>query len=143
MLKTLMSRIGVPPIAVYYLLMDEEDRKKVDFDVDALEMTAWYVSDGCRGDFQREAESNRVRRAWYVNKGVPPRPLVMPADPVEVKMIEEGEKRAQARLEMPTPDIWISFSTGGLEDRLEEFGDAVKGYVSKVESGKYEKFLSG
>jgi hypothetical protein len=85
-----MSKISVPPVAVYYLLMDEEDRRKVDFDVDALEVTAWYVREGCKDDFQREVEKRVICGAWYVNKGVPPRPLVMPIDPVEVKMIGDA-----------------------------------------------------
>jgi hypothetical protein len=81
--------------------------------------------------------------AWYVSKGVPPRPSVMPSDDMELKIIEDGEMRAKARIEMPTPDIWISFSTRVTESKVEDFRDAVKGYVERAEGGRYEKHLSG
>lgn len=45
--------------------------------------------------------------------------------------------RVKARIEMPKPDIWISFSTGVTGSKLEAFGDAVKGYVERSEDGRY------
>jgi hypothetical protein len=44
---------------------------------------------------------------------------------------------------MPAPDIWIAFSTDEFDGKMQEFQGAVKGYFLKVESGKYEKFISG
>jgi hypothetical protein len=67
----------------------------------------------------------------------------MPTDHLELKMIEDGEARAAARLKMPTPDIWIALSIRESAEELELFGSAVKGYVSKVDHDKYETFLSG
>ena len=46
--------------------------------------------------------------AWCVNKDILPRQMIMPSmsiDPVEVKPMKDGEKRAQARLELPLYDI--------------------------------------
>jgi hypothetical protein len=34
MLQKLMSRISISLLAVYYLLMDEEERKRVEFDAE-------------------------------------------------------------------------------------------------------------
>jgi hypothetical protein len=47
-----------------------------------------------------------VRRV--VNKGILPRQMIMPnmpTNPVEVKTMKDGEKMAQARLELPLCDI--------------------------------------
>lgn len=62
---------------------------------------------------------------------------MLPTDSVEVKMIEDGEARAAARLKLPTPDIWISFSHPESANESEELDNTVKAYISKVESGKY------
>jgi hypothetical protein len=140
MLKILLERVKAP-LAVYYLLVDAS---KVELDAEVLGIDAFYVKEEHKAGFQREIdERGGVVGAWYVTKGIPPRPTVMPTDHVEVKIIEEGEARAEARLKMSTPDIWVSFSTPGSAHVLEEFGNAVKSLISKVESGKYEKFLSG
>jgi hypothetical protein len=139
MLKVLLSRVKAP-LAVYYLLMDAS---KVELDAEALGIDAYYVTEKHKADFQRGVDERGVVGAWYVTKGVPPRPTVMPEDVMEVKIIEEGEARAEARLKMSTPDIWVSFSTSQSAKISEEFGDAVMSYVSKVEAGKYDKFLSG
>jgi hypothetical protein len=143
LLKTLMSRITMPPIAVYYLLIEDEERAKMRFGAEVLEVTAWYVREDGKAEFQKVVERLGRKGAWYVEKGIPPRPAIMPADETEVRMIEEGEKRAKARLERRSPDIWISFMTDEEEKRLNSFDDAVKGYVWKVEGGRYEKFLEG
>jgi hypothetical protein len=143
MLKKLVSSISLPPLAVYSLLMENEERRKVEFDAEILGVTAWHVREGCREDFQTQAEKKGMIGAWYVPKGVPPRPRVMPSDDMELKIIEEGEIRAKARIEMPTPNIWISFSTDVMESKVEDFRDAVKGYVERAEGGRYEKYLSG
>jgi hypothetical protein len=142
MLQKLMSRISISLLAVYYLLMDEEEGKRVEFDVEVLEVIIWFVREECKEGFEMEVERWGMNGAWCVDKGVPPKPMVMSTDPVEVKMIE-GEKRVQARLELPTLDIWISFSTDKPEKEVEEFREVVKSYILKVECGKYEKFLSG
>jgi hypothetical protein len=67
----------------------------------------------------------------------------MPMDEMEVKIIEVGEKKAEARLEMPTPNIWVFFWTDDKENEAEEFWGAVKSFAEEMEDGKYEKFLSG
>lgn len=139
MLKVLLSRVKAP-LAVYYLLMDAS---KVELDAEALGIDAYYVNEKHKADFQRGVDERGVVGAWYVTKGVPPRPTVMPEDVMEVKIIEEGEARAEARLKMSTPGIWVSFSTPQSAKISEEFGDAVMSYVSKVEAGKYDKLLSG
>ncbi|PMD62312.1 uncharacterized protein K444DRAFT_661514 [Hyaloscypha bicolor E] len=143
MLQRLMSRITVPPIAVYYLLMDDTKRREVEFDAQILGITAWHVREGYRGEFGREVERRGIRGAWYVERGVPPRPQLMPTDEIEMRIIEEGEKRTEARLEMPTPNIWVSFWTDDKENEAEEFRGAVKSFAEEMEGGKYEKFLSG
>ncbi|KAE9371709.1 hypothetical protein N431DRAFT_545882 [Stipitochalara longipes BDJ] len=142
MLRKLMSRIEMPPIAVYYLLMDDEKRKEVELDAEVIGVTAWHVRKGCRGEFQKEMEKRGINGVWCVQKGVPPRPTVMPTDEVEVRIIEEGEKRAKARLEVPLPDIWVAFETNTVGEEGEGFGDAVKTFIEKVEGGNYGRFLS-
>jgi hypothetical protein len=142
-LKNLVSRISGPPLAIYYLLMEDGERRKLEFDAEILEITTWHVREGCREEFQTQAEKRGMIGAWYVPKEVPPRPRIMPSDDLESKMIEDGEVRAKAGIEMPTPDIWISFPTVVTESKGEGFRDAVKGYVERVEGGRYEKFLSG
>ena len=143
MLQRLMSQITVPPIAVYYLLMDDKKRREVEFDAQILGITAWHVREGYRGEFGREVERRGTRGAWYVEKRVPPRPQLMPTDEMEVKIIEEGEEKAEARLEMPTPNIWVSFWTDDKENEAEEFRGTVRSFAEEMEGGKYEKFLSG
>jgi pantoate kinase len=72
---------------------------------------------------------------------MPPLPKVMPTDPVELKILEEGTKRAEARLQAPTPNIWMSISSDVSGDI--GFGESVKEYVEEVQSGRYEKFING
>jgi hypothetical protein len=99
--------------------MEDGERRKVEFDAEILGITAWHVREGCREEFQTQAEKKRMIGAWYVSKGIPPRPSFMPSDDMELKIIEDGELRAKARIEMPTPDIWISFSTIVTESKVE------------------------
>jgi len=133
----------MPPNPVYFLSMEDEERKGFDFEADVLGVKAWFVRGVCRGVFQEEVERRGVKGAWCVEKGVAPKPLVMPDDEVELKIIEAAEKRAKARLEVGVPDVWVSFETGDNADEMESFGHAVKDYVEKVEGGDYGKFLSG
>ncbi len=62
MLRVLMERITMPPIAVYYLSMEDERRKEVDFDAEVLGVKAWFVREGCRGAFQEEVERRKISR---------------------------------------------------------------------------------
>jgi hypothetical protein len=62
----------------------------------------WFVREGCEVGFDRDVERWEMYGAWCTNKGILPS---TPIDPVEVKMIKEGGKRAQVRLELPSLDI--------------------------------------
>lgn len=135
-----MSRITPPPTAVHHLLFDGSD---VQWDVPVLGVDAYHVKSECKAEIQREIEGGGLLGSWLVAKGVPPRPAVMPTDPVKVKMIEEGEARAEARLKMPMPDIWVSILTDSLRNKPEDPTSALERYVSKIEGGRYENFLSG
>jgi hypothetical protein len=128
MLQGLLSRISLPPIAVYYLSMEEEERKKVGFNAEVLGVTAWHVREGCKEEFQGDVEKKEMLGSWYVEKGVPLRPTVMPSDPEDVRMIEEGEKRALARLKMSVRDIWISFWKEGEGKKFDRFRDTEEFY---------------
>jgi len=143
LLRKLISRITMPPIVVYFLLMEDEKRKEVELDAELLGVKAWHVREGCRGEFERELERWGRRGAWCVDKGVAPRPRVMPSDEVERRIIEEGEKRAIARSKVPIADVWVLFETDGDKKEVESFGKAVESFVEKVEGGNYGKFLSG
>ncbi|KAN0096667.1 hypothetical protein V8E51_015472 [Hyaloscypha variabilis] len=127
LLRKLISRITMPPIVVYFLLMEDEKRKEVAFDGESLGVKAWHVREGCRGEFEREAE----------------KPRVMPSDEVERRIIEEGEKRAIARSKVPIADVWVSFETDVDREEVGSFGKAVESFVEKVEGENYGKFLSG
>ena len=67
----------------------------------------------------------------------------MPSNDMKLKMIEDVEMSAKARIEMPTPDILDFISTRVTESKVEEFRGEVRGYVERAEGGRYEKYLSG
>jgi hypothetical protein len=119
-------------------------RSKVELNAEVLVIDTYHVKSEQKVEFQLKINRNRdVIGAWYIAKEIPLRLAVMPTNPMEVKMIEEGQAKAAAQLKLPIPDIWISFSTPESNDLSKEFGSAVNGWVLKIESGKYKKFLSG
>ena len=67
----------------------------------------------------------------------------MPTKPDELKILEEGTKRAEDRLKAPTPNIWMSITTREPEKTKIEFGEKVEAYVQDVQSGQYEKLING
>jgi len=139
LLKVLMSRAFPAPSYFFYT-----DSSKVSFETPELRIDAFHVKEGQKDAFEKELEaSGGVVGGWYVTKDLPPLPAVMPTDPGELLMVEEGMKRASARLREPTPKIWISFSTHESEAAVMEFGKKVGGLVEKIDSGKYENFLTG
>jgi hypothetical protein len=116
----------------------------VDFDAPIWRVTAYHVKDEEKALFQKEIDtSTGLAGAWYVTKEMPPRPTVMPTDPVELKILEEGKQRAEARLKAPTPNIWMSISTPDAENSDVKFGKNVQSYVQEIQSGQYEKFING
>jgi len=136
-LKLLFSRFQVGSAYFFYL-----DAAKVDLMKEEIGVEAWNVREGKRGDFSEAMRAAGAGAAggWYVTKKVPPLPRVMPTDEAELRMIEEGRKRAEARLEENTPNIWISFSDG---DKDGGFAKEVEAIVDTVESDCYKIFLVG
>jgi len=88
---------------------------------------------------QKEAFQNEVDKvdglvgAWYITKMVPTHPTVMPTDPIELQIIEQGRRRAEARMKAPEPDIWISFSSHASQTEVNQFRGSVEGLVEKLE----------
>jgi hypothetical protein len=139
LLKVLWSRSF--PASAYFFYTDSS---KVPFEEPESRIDAFHVKSGQKDAFGKELETrSRLVGGWYVTKDLPPLPAVMPTDPGELLMVEEGMKRAEARLREPIPSIWISFSTHQSEAAVTEFGKKVEEIVEKIDSGKYEKFLTG
>jgi hypothetical protein len=137
MLKLMLAHLN--PMAVQFMYMDSA---KVDFDAPIWIVNRFHVKEEEKLFFQKELyTSTGLAGAWYVTKDLPPLPTVMPTDPVDLQILEEGIKRAQARLDAPTPNIWMSISTPNFGNTAEAFGEKVKSYVREVESGQYEKFI--
>jgi hypothetical protein len=137
-LRMLLSNaVPVSTITPYFFYADAS---KVDWQAQVWTVEGFHVKTEEKGKFQQEVDKSGLAGAWCITKQVPPRPTVMPTDPVLVKIIEAGEERAKARLALPNPDIWATISG---EDGIGDFGTAVKDYVSKVDSGKWEKYLVG
>jgi hypothetical protein len=59
MLKNLVSRISGRPFAIYYLLMEVRERRKVEFNAEILGITAWHVREGYRRSFRRRLRKKR------------------------------------------------------------------------------------
>ncbi|KAF8861793.1 hypothetical protein BDZ45DRAFT_687330 [Acephala macrosclerotiorum] len=131
------NAVPVGSISPYFFF---GDASKIDWQAQVWTVEGFHVKAEEKGRFQHEVEKSGLAGAWCITKKVPPRPTVMPTDPVLVKIIEAGEERAKARLALPNPDIWVTISG---EDGTGDFGTAVKDYVSNVESGKWEKYLLG
>jgi hypothetical protein len=113
-----------------------------------LETTIWFVTEGYDDSLERDVERLEMYSAWCVNKDILPRQMIMPSmpiDPVEVKTTKGGEKRAQARLELPLCDIWIPFSEAKSDKKVEVFREMIMSSASQIECGKlnYETFLIG
>lgn len=139
LLKILLSH-SFPAMAYFFYT----DSSKVDFEASELSLRAFHIKDGQKEAFEKELVTRSgLVGGWYVTKDLPPLPAVMPTDPGELLMVEEGMKRAEARLNQPTPKIWISFSTSEFEASMLEFEKKVEGMVEKIDSGKYENFLVG
>jgi len=137
MLKLMLSHLNL--VAAQFMFMDSA---KVDFDAPVWKVDAFHVKEEEKTLFQKEIDtSTGLAGAWFITKKIPPLPTVMPTDPVELQVLEEGRQRAEARLNAPTPNIWMSISTPDSGDTVDAFGEKVKPYVQEVQSGQYEKFI--
>ena len=52
-------------------------------------------------------------------------------------------KRAEARLQAPPPNIWMSISSSKTGDTEEKLREKVASYIEKVESGQFEMYIDG
>jgi hypothetical protein len=139
LLKMMLTHLT--PVSGQFMFMDSA---KVDFDAPVWMVNAYHVKEEEKALFQREIDtSTGLVGAWYTAKKIPPLPSVMPTDLVELQILEEGMKRAEARLKAPTPNIWMSISTPDAGSAEVGFGEKVKSYVQEVQSGQYEKFVGG
>jgi len=136
-LKTLIA--NAVPLSSYLMFYD---LLAVDFGVPAFGVEAFYVKDGAKGAFDGAVERNGMAGAWVRRKHVPPKPTVMPTDPVELAIIEGQVKQAEEDAKKRTPLIWVSLFTPETAGARKGFRDAVEGLCVKVESGEYENFLT-
>ncbi|KAH8814844.1 hypothetical protein F5884DRAFT_153066 [Xylogone sp. PMI_703] len=137
LLKTMLKHLN--PISSYFMYMDSA---KVDFSAPIHLAAAYHVRPGQAPQFQRHIDANPgLAGSWYVTKKMPPLPTVMPTDPEELRLLEEGRRRAEDRLRAPNPEIWISLTTPGSPTAL--FGRTVEGFVREVQTGRYQMLLQG
>lgn len=137
LLKLMLGHLDL--VAAQFMFMDSA---KVDFDALVWRVDAFHVKDQEKALFQKEIDTTvGLAGAWYITKKMPPLPTVMPTDPVELQILEEGMKRAEDRLNSPTPNIWMSISTPDSGNTMKTFGEKVNSYIQEMQSGKYEKFV--
>ncbi|KAE8450361.1 hypothetical protein EG329_006435 [Mollisiaceae sp. DMI_Dod_QoI] len=136
MLKLLFANVVV--ISAYFFFIDAN---KIDLQAEVCNVEAFHVKTEEKERFESEVEKRELSGGWYVTKKLPPRPRVMPTDPELVKIIEAGEERAKARLAAPNPNLWVSISS--VQTGTGDFRSIVENYVSKVDSGAWEKYLTG
>lgn len=136
LLKVMFER--VVPVDVYYLSMD---CSLVDFEAGEIGMEVFHVKEGEREEFEKVVKENGRVGAWYVYKGIPPLPEVLPSDETELRILEKGMEVVEKKEREKVPDIWISLSLDEGSGRV--FGEKVEGLVERVEVGRWEKYLEG
>lgn len=119
------------------------DANKVDWEALIWTLDAFHVKEEEKSLFQKEIDTAEgLFGAWYIKKNMAPPPKVMPTDPIELMILEQGAKTAEARLKAPLPNIWMSISNAASGKGVAKFGAKVKGCVQEVQSGRYEKLIS-
>ncbi|RFU26360.1 hypothetical protein B7463_g9978, partial [Scytalidium lignicola] len=127
------------PIASYFMYLDSS---RVDFSAPICQAAVYHVRPGQAPLFQRQIDANPgLAGSWYITKKMPPLPAVTPRDPEELRLLEEGRRRAEDRLRAPNPEIWISLTTPG--SPTERLGRMVEGYAREVQTGRYQIFIQG
>ncbi|PVH80357.1 hypothetical protein DL98DRAFT_203308 [Cadophora sp. DSE1049] len=130
----------VKPEVVHFMDLDVS---QVNFDAGSLSVDAFYVKEGKRAEFEDEVRRAGRVGGWYVFKGVPVAPKLMPSDEQELEIIRMQRERAEKAMGEKVPDVWVGISDCGGEGRRNEFRERTRDLVDNCVSGEWEKFLEG
>ncbi|KAK0119566.1 hypothetical protein ONS95_011006 [Cadophora gregata] len=128
----------VKPDMVHYMYLDFSN---IDLEAENVSVDIFYVKEGKRREFEEVVKSTRRVGGWYVARGLPEAPLVMPTDEKELRIVRMQKERAEKAIGEKVPDVWVGISTwneGG-----EGFREQTRELVDRCESGVWGKYLEG
>jgi len=119
------------------------DVGQVDFNAKDLGVDIFYMKEGKREEFEEQVKRDGRVGGWYVFKGVPLAPKVMPSDEEELGLIRMQKERAEKAMEEKVPDVWVGISDSAGKGEREEFKERTRDLVERCVSGEWEKHLKG
>ncbi|KAH7411287.1 hypothetical protein BKA64DRAFT_663104 [Cadophora sp. MPI-SDFR-AT-0126] len=138
LLKEMFTR--VKPEIVHFMDLDVG---QLDLDAGVLGVDIFHAKDGKRLEFDQGVKKFGRVGGWYVFKGVPAAPMVMPNDERELEIIRMQKERAEKAMGEKVPDVWVGISDSAGEAERDGFRHRTKDLVETCVSGRWEKFFVG